>query len=470
MPIALGTRQGRTALTALVVGSGMALLDGTVVNIALPRLGTDLGASVAQLQWVVTGYLLTLASLILVGGGLGDRVGRRRVYRVGVLGFGAFSALCALAQTPTQLVGVRLLQGVAAALLTPGALALIQGGFRREDRPRAIGIWAGTSGVATAIGPVVGGLLLDHAGWRWVFAINVPLCLLVLVLSRAVPESCDPESEPVDATGAAATVVVLGTTTYLLTAWPTLSAGLIVAGVLVTVVAAAVFVRRERRPGALVPAEIFASRPFSAANAMTFLVYGALGAALLLLVVQLQVSSGYGPIAAGLATLPLTVAMLLLSSRFAALGQRIGPRLPMTVGPVVCAVGLTLLAGVGRDAPYARAVLPGVVLFGLGLSALVAPLTATVLAAAPDRHAGIASGLNNAVARAGSLLAVAAIPAAVGLTGTDFRDPAALTSGYHAGLLVCAALLVAGAVVSGVGLRTRHTGGAPGPADPPARS
>jgi EmrB/QacA subfamily drug resistance transporter len=464
--LALRSRQGRIALTAVTVGSGMALLDGTVVNIALPRLGEDLGASVAQLQWVVTGYLLTLASLILVGGGLADRLGRRRIYVVGVAGFGLSSALCAFAQTPDQLVAVRLLQGVAGALLTPGALALIQGGFVVADRPRAIGIWAGTSGVATAIGPVVGGLLLDHAGWRWVFAINVPLCLLVLVLARAVPESRDPDAPPVDLLSAGSTVVVLAALTYLLTAWPTLPVSTVVGLVVVALLAAAVFGHRERLPGALVPLELFGSRTFTAANAMTFLVYGALGAGLLLLVLQLQVSSGYGPIAAGLATLPLTLAMLLLSSRFAALAQRIGPRIPMSVGPLVCAAGMALLATVGRDAPYLRSVFPGVLVFGLGLAGLVAPLTATVLASAPDRHAGIASGLNNAVARAGSLLAVAAIPAAVGLGGADYRDPDALTSGYRSGLLVCAALLTAAAAVSWAGLRTRETDAARTPVPP----
>lgn len=468
--LVLASRPGRTALAAVTVGSGIALLDGTVVNIALPRLGTDLGASVVQLQWVVTGYLLTLASLILLGGSLGDRLGRRRVYRIGIAGFGASSALCALAQTPDQLVAVRLVQGAAGALLTPGALALIQAGFRREDRPRAIGIWAGTSGVATAVGPVVGGLLLDHGSWRWVFAINVPLCVLVLVLSGAIPESRDSEATPVDVGSAAATVVVLGASTYLLTAWPTLPSAVVLVLLGVTVAAAALFAVRSRRPGALVPPELFADRRFTAANAMTFLVYGALGAALLLLVLQLQVTSGYGPIEAGLATLPLTLAMLLLSARFAALAQRIGPRLPMTAGPAACAVGLVLLTPVGRDAPYLSAVLPGVLVFGLGLATLVAPLTATVLAAAPDRHAGIASGVNNAVARAGSLLAVACIPAVVGLAGADYRDPTALTDGYRQGLLWCATLLAVAAVVSWAGLRTRHTGAAPTPAERSAGS
>lgn len=468
--LALGSHEGRIALAALTVGSGMALLDGTVVNIALPRLGADLGASVVQLQWVVTGYLLTLASLILVGGSLGDRRGRRRTYRIGVAGFGATSALCAFAQTPDQLVAVRLLQGLAGALLTPGALALIRTGFRPGDRPRAIGIWAGASGVATAIGPVIGGLLLEHLGWRWVFAINVPLCVVVLLLSRAVPESRDADAPPADVTSAAATALALGATTYLLTRWPTLPPAATLALLGAALVGVGLFAVRSRRPGALVPPDLFADQRFTAANAMTFLVYGALGAALLLLVLQLQVTAGYGPIAAGLATLPLTVAMLLLSARFAALAQQIGPRLPMTVGPLACAVGLVLLTPLGRHAPYLTTVLPGVAVFGLGLATLVAPLTATVLAAAPERHAGIASGVNNAVARAGTLIAVACIPAVVGLSGADYRDPTALTHGYRAGLLICAVLLAVAAAVSWLGLDTRHTGSAAAPVEPSAGS
>ena len=458
----LRSRQGRLTLATVILGSGIAILDGTVVNIALRTIGNDLDADLAGLQWVLNGYLLSMASLILVGGALGDRFGRRRMYLVGIAGFGVTSAMCAFAQTPDQLVAFRVLQGVAAALLTPGSLAIIESGFRREDRPAAIGTWAGMSGVASAVGPLVGGFLLDHGGWRWIFAINVPLCVLVLLLGRQVPESCDHAERSVrfDYGGAVVGALTLGVLTYGLTFWRDWSAVAIVACAAAVVLLAATFVILERRPGAMAPVALFASRVFTAANLMTFLVYGALGAVVFLLVLQLQVTSGYSPLGAGLATLPLTVAMLLFSSHAATVAARTGPRLPMTVGPMLCAAGVVQLAFIGSHASYVVHVLPGMVLFAAGLTALVSPLTAAVLGAAPDEHAGVASGINNAVARAGSLLAVAALPAVVGLSGADYRDPAALTHGFHAGQLLCAALLTAGGIVSWYGLRPDDKSGA----------
>ena len=449
--------QGRLALTAVTLGSGIALLDGTVVGIALPTIGRDLGSSLAGLQWINNGFVLALAALILVGGGLGDRLGRRRVYLVGVGWFALASLLCALAPSTEMLVGARVLQGVGAALLTPGALAIIQSSFRPEDRPWAIGTWAGVSGVATAIGPFLGGWVLDHLTWHWIFAINVPLCALVVTLAlRAVPESRDEESSGrFDVGGAVATVVVLAALTWLLIdgpgakGWQLALAGLAAAAAAVTFVVAE---RRAARP--LVPFALFRSPVFSAANLMTFLVYGALGAIMFVLVIQLQTSLGWSPLASGLATLPVTVLLLLLSPRMAELARRTGPRLPMTVGPVVCALGVLVLAAVGPGSSWVL-VVAGTTVFALGLATLVSPLTSAVLAAAPDRLAGAASGINNAVARTGTLLAVAAIPPLVGLSGDDYRDPAALTDGYRLASYVVAGLLVAGGAVSWVGLRDR---------------
>jgi EmrB/QacA subfamily drug resistance transporter len=450
----LRSRRGRLTLVTVILGSGIAILDGSVVNIAVRTIGTDLDASLSQLQWVLNGYLLSLASLILVGGALGDRLGRRRMYLTGVAWFAVTSALCAFAQTPGQLIAFRVLQGVAAALLTPGSLAIIESGFRHDDRPAAIGTWAGFSGIAAAVGPLVGGFLLEHGGWRWIFAINVPICLLVLWLGRHVPESRD-EGElerPFDVGGAVVGALALGVLTYGLTFWRDWSAPVVALCAVVVLVLMVAFVVLERRPGAMAPIALFASRVFSAANLMTFLVYGALGVVIFLLVLQLQVTSGYSPLQAGLATLPATIVMLLFSSRAATIAARTGPRVPMTFGPIVCAVGVVPLALVGADASYVVHVFPGMLLFSVGLTMLVSPLTAAVLNAVPDRHAGVASGINNAVARAGSLLAVAAIPALVGLSGEDYQKPTVLTDGFRSGLFVCAGLLAAGGIVSWFGL------------------
>jgi MFS family permease len=363
-------------------------------------------------------------------------------------------------------VAFRILQGVAAALLTPGALSIIQSSFRQEDRAGAIGTWAGMSGIAVALGPFVGGLLVVHAGWRWVFAINLPLCAIVLLLGSRLPESRDEDApRHFDYRGALSGIVALGVSTYLLTSWPQLSPLVIVGGCILAVAAVWAFVVFEERPGAMAPLSMFRSRTFSAANLMTLLVYGALGAVLFFLVLQLQVTLGYDAVQAGVATLVLPLTMLLLSARTSIVAARIGPRLPMTVGPIVCAVGVLLLSGVDEDTSYWTGVYPGVQVFSLGLVMLVSPLTVAVLAAVPGNHAGVASGVNNAVARAGGLLSVAALPAIVGLSGEEYRDPTALTSGYHQALLLCAGMLVIGGVVSWFGLhevgRLQETGRPP---------
>lgn len=452
--------RGRGALAAVTIGSGVAILDGSVVTIALPTIGRELHASLEQLQWVVNGYMLSLTALILAGGALGDRAGRRRVYLVGVTWFALASLLCVAAQSPEQLIGARVLQGIGAALLTPGGLALIQGSFREEDRAGAIGTWAGLSGIAAAAGPFVGGFLLDHGGWRAIFAVNVPICALVVWLCHHyMPESRDEEATgPFDVVGAALGAAALGALTYALTSSQQAS-GLVTAmtGAAAVALMAGFLVRQAQTRSPLVPLVLFRSRVFSAANGMTFLVYGALAAVMFFLVIQLQVVSGFSPLVSGLSSLPITVALLLLSSRLADLSSRIGPRLPMTVGPIICAGGVLMLVPVGEGTGFWTGVIPGMTVFALGLATLVAPLTATVLAAVADRYAGVASGVNNAVARAGSLLAVAALPPLVGLSGADYTDPVVLTQGYRAAQLACAALLFAGGVVSWVGLR--GTGG-----------
>jgi EmrB/QacA subfamily drug resistance transporter len=443
-----GTPTARGIVAAATLGSGLTLLDGTVVNVALRSIGADLDASLAQLQWITNGYFLSLASLILLGGSLGDRLGRRRVFVIGTVWFALASLLCGLAPNAEVLIAARVLQGAGGALLTPGSLAMIQASFRATDRGRAIGAWSGLGGIAAAVGPLVGGLLADHASWRWIFLINLPLAAVTVWLARRwVPESRDEQARGrFDVAGAALAALALAGTTWALTdaggrATPYAAVVAVVAGVAFIAVE-----RRLRDP--MVRLGLFADRTFSAANGMTLLVYAALGAILFFLVLELQTVGGYTALQAGLATLPITACMLLLASRGGALGQRIGPRIPMTLGPLVMAAGTLWLLVVGEDVTWWRDVAPGLTVFGIGLSLMVAPLTATVLNAAPDDSAGIASGINNAVARAGSLLAVAALPMAVGLAGDDYRDPALFDTAYSSAMLACAVLLVAGGLVS----------------------
>ena len=445
----MGTPAGRAVIAAATLGSGMALLDGTVVNVALRTIGEDLDASLAQLQWITNGYLLSLASLILLGGSLGDRFGRRRVFVIGTVWFALASLLCGLAPNPEVLIAARVLQGIGGALLTPGSLAMIQGAFAKDDRAPAIGAWSGLGSIAGAIGPFVGGGLVDYASWRWIFLINAPLAVVtVLIALKTVPETRDPHaSSHFDVVGAFLAALALGATTYALIEGTWIAAG-------VGAVAAVAFLlveRREREP--MLALGIFRDRTFSASNAMTLLVYGALGAMSFFVTLQLQTVSGYGALAAGAAFVPMTVIMLLLAARGGRLGQRLGPRLPLTVGPLVMAAGVLLMLRIGEDVDYVLDVLPAVVVFGLGLVLMVAPLTATVLAAAPDEHAGIASGVNNAVARAGSLLAVAALPVAVGLHGEEYADPASFDSAYGKAMVISAVLLAAGGLLSWLTIR-----------------
>ena len=415
-------------LFVTILGSAIGFLDGTVVNVALPDLSRDLDADVAAVQWILNGYLLSLSALILLGGSLGDRYGRRRIFVIGTIWFTAASAMCAAAPTAEILIVARILQGVGAALITPGSLAIIEASLRREDRSRAIGTWSALGGIAAAAGPLLGGYLIEAVSWRAIFLINLPLgVILVLAAVRHVPETRDPTvTGKLDFAGSVLAAIGLAGTTYALVEAPGrgMSDPIVLATLAVGVVALAAFVVVERRAAQpMLPVEIFASRQFTAANLVTFTVYAALGGVLFLLVVVLQISLGFSPVAAGAASLPITVLMLLLSSRAGALAQRIGPRLPLTFGPLLLAAGMLLLSRIAPGDDYLTGVLPGIVVFGLGLSATVAPVTATALAAADDRHAGVASGINNAVSRIAPLAAVAVLPIVAGLGGADFQDP-----------------------------------------------
>jgi EmrB/QacA subfamily drug resistance transporter len=456
----LGTGKGRWILLACILGSGLAGIDSTVVNIALPDIGRDLNVGFSSLQWTVTSYTITLASLILLGGALGDRFGRRRVFVIGVAWFAAASILCAVAPSALWLIAARALQGIGGALLTPASLAIIQASFAEKDRAKAIGAWSGFSGTASAIAPFLGGWLIQAGSWRWVFIINPPLALAVIAIAqRHMPETSDTESTGrVDVAGAALSVLALGgITSGIIAASDHSVASLPVFGpALIGVLAFIAFVqveKRERYP--MLPLALFRSVQFTAANLVTFFLYAANGGALLLLVVELQTVAGFSPLEAGTSLLPITVVMLLFAARFGALSQRIGPRIPMTVGPLVATVGLVMIARLSPHTSYLRDVLPAVTIFGLGLAIFVAPLTSTVLSAVPVARAGIASGVNNAVARAAGLMAIAALPVIVGLTGDTYTDPVRFITPFRQAIWICVGLQICGGLLAAVTIRNR---------------
>ena len=453
--VQFGTARGRWVIFAAILGSGIAFLDSTVVNVALPHISDDLGGGLSGLQWTLDGYLLTLSALLLLGGALGDEYGRKRMFVIGLVWFTAASVLCGIAPDIGTLIAARALQGVGGALLVPGSLALITASFRSQDHGVAIGAWSGLTGVATSIGPFLGGWLVDSASWRLVFLINVPLAALALwVTLRHVPESRDPQAgKRPDFAGAATATLGLAGLVFALIQGPAhgWSPLVVIAGVLGAAALIAFPFVELRVSSPLVPLEIFTSRQFSGANGTTFVVYAALGVALFLVVVELQTVLDYSALAAGTATLPITVLMLVLSPRAGRLAQRIGPRLPMTIGPLIVAAGLVLLAGIGPGTTYLTGILPGLVVFGLGLSLTVAPLTAAVMGSVDENHVGVGSGVNNAIARVAGLLAVAVLPALAGLetasAGVEFSD------GVARALYISAGLAVVGALVSWVTIR-----------------
>ncbi|MFI7060667.1 DHA2 family efflux MFS transporter permease subunit [Kribbella sp. NPDC050124] len=451
--IVFGTSRARWVLAATALGSGMAFLDGTVVNVALPAMGEEFDAEVAGLQWIVNAYMLPLAALILLSGSLGDRLGRRRTFVAGVIWFAVASVVCTVAPTIEVMIIGRVLQGIGGALLTPGSLAILQTTFAPSDRGKAVGAWSGLTSVAAAIGPFVGGSLVDSGSWRLIFLLNIPLALLtVLITLRHVPETRDETAAgKLDVNGAVVVTIGLGGLTFGL-----IRAGeggfsdpVVLVSLIVGVLAFAAFVEIERREShPMLPPGIFANRAFTGANLVTVVVYGGLGTATFLLVVYLQTALGYSAIWAGAALLPMTLLMLALSGYAGGLADRIGARIPMTVGPLVMGVGLLLMLRIDIDSSYVSAVLPAVVVLGLGLVATVAPLTATVLSSVEDHHAGIASGVNNAIARSAQLMAVAAIPIAAGITGDTYLDPVAFSEGFANALWISAALSAAGGVIA----------------------
>ena len=446
-----GTAPGRWVIAATVLGSGIAFLDSTVVNVALPSIQEDLGGGLAGLQWTMDAYLVTLGSLMLLGGSLGDIFGRKKLFVGGLAGFAIASALCGIAPSIEMLIGARALQGVAAAMLVPGSLAIIQASFAPEDRARAIGAWSGLSGVTTAIGPFLGGWMVDAVSWRLVFFINLPIAAAaILIAIRHVPESYDETAvRKVDLPGAVLAGAGISGVLYALIEGPAKGWGSasIVGSMLIGIAALiGFFVVEARSSYPMLPLSIFRSKQFSGANATTLMVYGALSGALFLLVIMLQEALGYTALQAGAATIPLTILLLLLSPRAGALAQKIGPRIPMTVGPVTAGIGLILLVRVEPGVSYWTGVFPGVFVFGLGMSFLVAPLTAAVLAAVDEHHAGVASGVNNAVARIAGLLAIAILPLVSGLTRAT--NTGEFTDAFHQSMVISGVLCAFGGVIA----------------------
>jgi EmrB/QacA subfamily drug resistance transporter len=462
--------QGRWVLAAMILGSSVAGIDSTVVAVALPAIGRNLDASFQALQWTVTSYTLTLASLILLAGSLSDRWGRRRVFLAGLGWFTLASVLCAAAPGIGWLIAARAAQGIGGALMTPASLAIIEASFQPGDRTHAIGTWAGFTGVSAAIAPFVGGWLLQAGSWRAIFLINVPVAAVTAWTTRRhVPESRGTSlSGGADWPGALAGVTALAAITYAIIVLPTagVASPQFAAAATLALVSSAAFAVTERRAShPMLPSAIFAPAQFRAANAVTFVTNGALGGFAFVFIPALEIIAGYRPVLAGSALVPVTAVTLLLSSASGRLAQRIGPRPQIMAGCLVCAAASMLAVRIGSHAGYWTAVFPVAGLFGLGLASLLPPLTATAMNSAPDSQAGLASGVNNAVARVAGLLWIAALPPITGLTGAVYTHPAQFRSSFAQISWICAAAFACAAALAAT-LITRP--GRPPPAPRPA--
>ena len=495
----MSAKAKRLTLIACILGSVVVFVDGTIVQVALPKIRADLGVGLSDQQWIIDAYLLTLGSLLLVGGSLGDIYGRKRMFSLGVMGFGVTSLLCAAAPTATLLILARGLQGVTGALLVPATLGIITATFSDRERGKAIGTWTAWSGISTVIGPLAGGLILETVSWRFIFAVNIVPILITLYLIRHMSEAHDhPTGGSVDVVGAVLCALGLGAAVFGLIEQPNYAWsdpiiwGPLVGGV-VLLAAFLLWERRAREP--MLSLDLFRRRNFSVGNVSTLLVYAGLGGSTFLLTLFLQEVSGFTPLEAGAALLPVTFIMFLFSSRFGALADRLGPRWFMGLGPIVAGIGLLLFSRLGADVHYLTDVLPGALIFGLGLTMTVAPLTATVLGGVDEEHASLASGVNNAIARVAGLVAIALVGAVVAAQFASSLDtatkafahdagvPAAVRSskahalsaqapasvgphraqlqaaltdasedGFRVGMLLMAVLVIAGGVVSAVGI------------------
>jgi EmrB/QacA subfamily drug resistance transporter len=462
------SRSQRLTLIATILGSTVVFLDSTVVNVALPAISEDLDAGLSGQQWVVEAYMLTMVSLLLVGGSLGDQFGRRRMFVFGLVAFGATSVLCAVAPNVEFLVAARALQGVAGALLVPGSLAIVAATFAGEARGKAVGTWTAWTGIATVIGPAGGGALVGLTSWRAIFWVNLPLIAATVMLTlHAVEESRDPDAfRGIDWGGIALSAAGLGGPVFALIEQPDhgWSDPLVWIPLLGGILCFALFVLREARARhPMMDLGLFRIRNFAVANLTTLSAYAGLIGGLFFVGLFLQQVAGYSALEAGLATTPISVLLFVLSPRFGRVASGTGPRLPMTAGPIAGGLGLLLMLRVDSGAGYLTEVLPAVLVFGLGLAATVAPLTATVLDSVEERHVGIASGINNGVSRVAGLLAIAVLGAVISarfdaiagdVAGGPLTDAAAAasTSAFHLGVLIAAALMIAGGLASGFGI------------------
>ena len=481
--------RGRWTLAATVLGSGIAFIDATVVGIALPTIGREFHADIAGLQWVTVGYMLTLSGLLLLGGALGDRFGRRRIFTIGVVWFAAASLLCAVAPNVTFLIVARTVQGIGGALLTPGSLAILEASFVPGDRARAIGAWSGLGGIAGAVAPFLGGFLISALSWRFIFLINLPLTAAVVYLAlRHVPESRDTEERGrLDYVGSGLAVLAFVGVCYGLVEGPDLGFAnpVVLVSLIGGLVAFALFGLTETRVSEpIVPLSLFRSRQFTATQVVTLLVYAVLGGIFFLAPIELQQVAHYTPLESGVAFLPVTGLLLVLSARSGQLASRIGPRLQMSAGPIIVAIAIALYTRIDANGNYLTEVLPAVLAFGVGLAVTVAPLTSTALSSAPARHAGLASAVNNTVARTGSLLAVAILPPLAGITGASYLHPAVFQQGFQRAVTIAAMVCACGGLLAAATIRNpRHDAGitpartgtpplpaAPAPAAVPARA
>ncbi|HLC91999.1 MAG TPA: MFS transporter [Candidatus Saccharimonadales bacterium] len=432
------------ALIATIAGSGIVILDGFVVNLALPNIAHDLHASFSGLQWIVDGYLLSLSALILLGGSLGDIFGRKRTYIVGLIGFGVSSLMCGLAPNLTMLILLRVIQGLFGALLVPGALAIINTNIPIKLRGLAFGRWTAWSGITAVLGPLLGGYLISVASWRWIFFINVPLIIVCVIMAAAnIDETKDSNPRKVDISGATLAAAALAAITYGLIEgpvkhWSRGTVAILVTGVILGVLF--YFVEAHSKDPML-KLNLFKSRNFSGVNITTFSMYGGLAGFLFVLVIYLQTTLGYSSIKAGVSLMPVSVMLLLFSSRVGVLAHKFGPRLFMTFGPLTSAIGMFSLVRLGHGDRYLTDVFPGVFLFALGLAITVAPLTITVMNSVRESESGIASGINNAVSRVAGLIVVAVL----GLLGAG--------QVYRFGIILCASMLAAAGIISYVLIR-----------------